>query len=204
MKRKIIISLVTLLVCLSMASTASAETKIATVSMRKLLDKYYKKSVAEEALKEKEESYNKDGKAMMEEFKTKQDEYDKALSASYDQAVTPSEREKRKLAAESKLAEVQTLQKSIQTFQSTANEQLETLKRRMLDKIIEEIRAAVNAKAKSNGYSLVLDASGESISQVPLVLYSSGESDITDAVLTQLNALAPASTGSPAPVSDKK
>ena len=204
MKRKIIISLVTVLVCLSMASTASAETKIATVSMRKLLDKYYKKSVAEQALKEKEESYNKDGKAMMEEFRTKQEEYDKALSASYDQAVTPSEREKRKLAAESKLSEVQTLQKSIQTFQSTANEQLETLKRRMLDKIIEEIRAAVNAKAKSNGYSLVLDASGESISQVPLVLYSSGESDITDDVLTQLNALAPASSGSPAPASGKK
>ena len=62
----------------------------------------------------------------------------------------------------------------------------------MRDSILEEIRTTVNGKAKAAGYALVFDTAAESANNTPIVLYSNNENDITEAVLSQLNAGAPA------------
>ena len=62
---------------------------------------------------------------------------------------------------------------------------------RMRDNILVEIKAAVTVKAKAAGYSLVIDAAAETANATTAVVYSSGENDLTDAVLKQLNAGAP-------------
>ena len=67
---------------------------------------------------------------------------------------------------------------------------------RMRTSIIDEIRKVVDAKAKAAGYSLVIDIAAESVNTTPIVLYCNNESDITDAVLAQLNSTAPADTAS--------
>ncbi len=65
----------------------------------------------------------------------------------------------------------------------------------MRDGILQDIHSAVEAKAKSAGYTMVIDTAAESINGTPIVLFSNGENDMTDAILQQLNAGAPASTG---------
>ena len=65
---------------------------------------------------------------------------------------------------------------------------------RMRENILGEIKVAVTAKAKAGGYSLVIDAAAETANATTAVVYSSGENDLTDAVLKQLNAGAPIST----------
>ncbi len=64
----------------------------------------------------------------------------------------------------------------------------------MRDSIVEEIRITVNGKAKAAGYALVFDTLAESANGTPVVLYSNNENDLTEAILSQLNAGAPAET----------
>jgi hypothetical protein len=64
--------------------------------------------------------------------------------------------------------------------------------------ILNEIKAAVAAKTKAAGYAMVFDIASETVNQTPIILYSSGENDLTSAVLAQLNAGAPVDLAKPA------
>ena len=62
----------------------------------------------------------------------------------------------------------------------------------MRDSILAEIQDEVKKKAKAAGYTLVVDTAAETINRTPVMVYTSGENDITEEVLTVLNATAPA------------
>jgi Skp family chaperone for outer membrane proteins len=109
--------------------------------------------------------------------------------------VSAEEREKRKKAAESKLIELKDLEQQITQFDNTARTNLDEQQRRLRDNILTEIRAVIDAKAKAGNLTLVLDTSSDDVRKPPVVLYNTGDNDMTDAVLKQLNANAPA--GSP-------
>ena len=181
---------------LTLGSSAMADGKIATVDMRKVQEKYWKRPQAEQALKDQALGFQKDEKVLVEEFNKMKEEYDKLVTSANDQSVTPAEREKRKSSAESLVLELQTKQKSIRAFEENASEKLESLRKRMLEKIISEIRETVNAKAKTSGFAMVIDSSADCLNQTPVVLFNNGENDMTEAVVTQLNAGAPAATSS--------
>ena len=68
----------------------------------------------------------------------------------------------------------------------------------MRDRILGEIKIAVNAKAKTEGYALVLDSAAETVNGTLTVVYNNGENDMTDAILSQLNAGAPIDVTKPA------
>jgi Skp family chaperone for outer membrane proteins len=66
---------------------------------------------------------------------------------------------------------------------------------RTTDKIIADIRVAVTAKAKTDGYSLVIDTGARSATGTPIILYAApADNDITDTVVKQLNMGAPMET----------
>ena len=67
----------------------------------------------------------------------------------------------------------------------------------MHDNLLDDIRGVLTAKAKAAGYALVLDLAGDSVNGIPVVLFSSGENDISQAVLEQLNAAAPTDGAKP-------
>ena len=58
--------------------------------------------------------------------------------------------------------------------------------------ILEEIRKLVEEQAKVGDYDYVFDKSGLSTSQVPFLLYTKDATDITPALLKDLNKDAPA------------
>jgi Skp family chaperone for outer membrane proteins len=184
------------LACL-MALPAMAQTRIATIDLRNVFDHYWKREQAEAALKERGAGLDKELKGFMDDYKKTQDDYNKLVAAANDQSVTPEERDKRKTAAEAKLAEIETSKNTIRTFEENAREQLDTQKKRMRDTILSEIRTAINAKAKLAGYTMVVDTAADSFNQTPVILYTTGENDITEAILTQLNAGAPPHTSAP-------
>jgi len=141
---------------------------------------------------------------MVQDRKTAREEYDKLMAEANDPAVSAEEREKRKRAAEDKLKYLRDQEEVMQQYQRQAAVTIEEQTKRLRDNILSEIRTIVNARAKSATYSLVIDVAAETVNRTPFVLYSSNEHDLTQDVLKELNATAPASDAKSSPSTDSK
>ena len=168
------------------------------MDLGKIFDGYWKTKQAEAALKDRATDLEKEHKGMMDDYKKGNEEYQKLLTDANDQAVSTEEREKRKKSAETKLKQMKDLQETIAQFERQARTTLDEQRMRMRNNILDEIRKVINSKAKSLSYAFVLDVSAESAKNTPMVLYSSGDNDITDVVVQQLNLTAPTDTTKPA------
>jgi outer membrane protein len=174
-----------------MGGSALAQTKIATVDLKKLFDNYYKKNLAQAAIKERADQLDKDDKSMKDDLQKGSDDYKKLLEQANDQALSADERDRRKQAADDKFKELQASKAAIDQFERQASTTLGEQRQRMRDNILVEIKTAVASKAKAAGDTMVFDTAAESGSSTPVIIYSAGENDLTDAVLAQLNAGAP-------------
>ena len=179
------------LVLLLFSLSLQAQPKIAVLDLKKIFDNYYKTKQADTQLKERATDSEKLLKGMIDDYQKANEEYKKLIDSANDQAVSVEERDKRKKSAESKLLEIQQIEKDVTAFRRTTQNTLDEQKRRMRDKILGEIREVINAKAKSSNFALVLDTAAESINQTPIVIYTNGENDLTEEILTQINATAP-------------
>ena len=175
-----------------MTSSALAQGRVATVDLRKIFDNYWKTKQADTALKDRAADIEKDHKTMLDDRKKALDEYQTLLADANNQTLSIEEREKRKKAAEDKFKQIKESEDAIGQYERQARATLDEQRKRMRDSIVEEIRTAVNGKAKLAGYALVFDTTAESVLNTPVVLYSNNENDMTSAVLAQLNAGGPA------------
>lgn len=197
-----------LAVLLCSSGSLMAQTKIAVIDLKKSFDSYWKTKQADTSLKDRAGDLDKARKGMIDDYTKANEDYKKLLDSANDQAVAPAEREKRKKNAETKLLEIKEIEQSVQQFDRQSRTTLAEQQRRMRDNILKEIREIINSKAKASGYSLIVDTAAESVNATPIVLFTNGENDITDDVINQLNANAPATpaaaTPAPAPADDKK
>jgi outer membrane protein len=188
-----------LLLVTLLSGPAFAQTRIGTVDLRKVFDGYWKTKQADAALKDRAADMDKSHKEMLDGWRKAKEDYAKLLSDANDQAVSAEERERRKRAAETKLRDMKETEENIGQFERQARTTLDEQKRRMRDNILGEIRTVLNARAKQAGSTLVIDTAAETINSTPVILYTAGENDLTDQVLSQLNAAAPIeSTSKPA------
>jgi outer membrane protein len=191
-----------LLLVTLLSGSAFAQTRLGTVDLRKVFDGYWKTKQADAALKDRAADMDKSHKEMLDGWRKAKEDYAKLLSDANDQAVSAEERERRKRTAETKLRDMKETEENIGQFERQARTTLDEQKRRMRDNILGEIRTVLNARAKQAGFTLVIDTAAETINSTPVILYTAGENDLTDQVLSQLNAAAPIeSTSKPA---DKK
>jgi len=174
-----------------MAVAAEAQSRIATVELTQVFEKYWKTKRARLALADRKADLKKDLDEMQETHKKLVQAYQKQLADANDQAVSAEERERRKKALEGKVKEIKDSEDTLKQFVGRGDAELEQQMRRMMDDVIKDIREAVAAKGKAGGYAYVVDSSAESLSKAPVFLYSSGESDLTQVVIDQLNAAAP-------------
>lgn len=182
--------------CMTLAAlvavSAQAQPKIAVVDMKKAFDSYYKTKQAEAQIKERATDSDKVYKGMIEDYKKANEDYRKLIDSSNDQAVSTDEREKRKKSAESKLMELQEIEKSVKQFEQQARTSIGEMEKRMRDKIVAEIREVVNARARAGAFTMVMDLAAVTPYQTPIILFTSGENDLTDAIIKEINANAPA------------
>jgi outer membrane protein len=187
-------AVLTILLLAFLSVPALAQTKIATVDLRKLFDGYWKTKQAQMVLNDRQAQLTKDAKSMHDDLKKGGDEYQKLLEQANDQAISADERDRRKSATADKLKQLQETKSAMDQFDRQMQITLQEQQMRMRENILTEIKAAVSAQAKIAGYSLVLDAAAETANATAAVIYNSGENDLTAAVLKQLNAGAPIST----------
>jgi outer membrane protein len=201
-------SLLLLALVTTLCGPALGQGKIATVDLKRCFDNYWKTKQADTNLKERAADMDKARKGMVDDFQKANDEYKALLDGANDQAVAAAERDKRKAGAEAKLTEISQLKQNIDAFDRQARTTLAESQRRLRDNILKEIRDLVTAKAKSKGFNLVLDTAAETRNETPVLLFTTGENDLTDEIVKELNAsappIAPASTTTPPALAPEK
>jgi outer membrane protein len=203
--KKLIHSLLPAFLLLAVSGApALAESKTALIDLRKVFDNYWKTKEADSALKDRAAEMDKQYKNLTEDWTKSRDEYQKLLATVNDQAVSSEERAKRKKTADAKMLELKEGEQTIEGFRRQATTTLDEKKRQMRDKILAEIRNAINAKAKAAGYSIVFDSAADSANATPVLIYTTGENDITDEILATLNVSAPVTLPKTAEKTDAK
>jgi outer membrane protein len=173
------------------AVPALAQNKIATVDLKKLFDGYYKTKLATAAVQERADDLQKDYSKYADDLKKHGDQYEQTLESADDPAISDDERARRKQAAADQLKQLQDSRATIEQFQRQAQITISDQKQRMRDNILTDIKKAVADKAKAAGDTMVVDSDAETVNGTPAIVYTTGDNDLTDAVLKQLNAAAP-------------
>src|SRR6266480_876514 len=154
-----------------LAATDQTQPKIAVIDLKRVFDNYWRKKQAQALVDDQKADFEKKFKEMLDDYQKAKDEYKKLIDSSSDQAVSTEERDKRKSAAEKKLLEINEIEQTADLFRKNSNENLGIQIRRMTDNILKDIREMVEAKAKAEGYTLVIDSSA----QIPTSLWRSEE-----------------------------
>ena len=184
MKKLILLTILAAFV--SAASSALADTKIASVDMKKVFNAYYKTKMAQTVLDKEKTDLRKELQDMAEALKKAQADYKQTLDQANDQAISADERDKRKQSAQEKAKDVNSRQVAIEQYQRQAETQLADKSQRMISNLVKDIQEATTAKAKAGGYSLVVNSGN-----TETFIFASPDNDLSAPVIAQLNAGAP-------------
>jgi Skp family chaperone for outer membrane proteins len=183
-----------------LALPASAQ-KVATFNLQKALEGWFKYQQAQTAREAKGNEMDDELKKMSAKLETLRDDAIKLLDQSKDISIAATERESLRKRAFDKGQELTNGLNEIKLTQNTMRETLNMQWGNIVKGMVEDITKAVQAKAKAAGYTAVWDVSASNPNfmlglriETPIVLYSNGENDITEEILKQLNAAAPAGT----------
>jgi outer membrane protein len=177
--------------------SALAQGRVATVDLGRVLDNYFKKRSAEALLKERIDDADKEMKNMGDDYRKLKDDYDAVVKSINDPGISPAERDKREAEATEKRRRLNELQAAIDDYRRNSSIRLQEHRNRLMGGLLGDITNAISAKAKTAGFSMVIDTAAVSVSGAPVVAFSNRENDITDAILTQLNAGAPSDATKP-------
>jgi len=185
--------LIHLLTAVFLLSTASlqAQTRIATINLKKVFDGYWKRIQADKTLKERAKAFDDELSKMREEFKAETQDLPALEKAIKDTLISETEKAKRQKAFETKVIKAKELEQSMIQFNNTARATLDELQRQTRNDLLAEIQDHIRKKAKSEGVNMVIDTASETINQTPVLVFSDGSNDWTDQVLGTLNIGAP-------------
>ena len=176
-------------VALSLAAGAvqAVEQRVVFVNMEKCFSEYYKTKLADAQLKAQADSFKSERKKLVDEFQRKQDAFNKARDEAQNVALSEDARNKKRTEAEELLVEIRDNEGKIRRYDEQKQKSLDEQSRRMRKDIVTEIRESITAYSRTQGYTAVFDASGDSMNLVPLTLYNDPTADITEAVIGLLN-----------------
>lgn len=190
--RKIILPCLIGAVSLCVASTsAHAQMKLGTVDMNTVFTSYYMTKDAEAKINEARAAAKKELDERLETLKKSMDDINKTNQEIEKPELSKEGKDKLAKQRDEKVQEARNLDREIAEFRQTRERQLQEQFLRMRKDIIDQIMKVVNEKVKAGGYDLVLDKSGASMGQIPVVLYSRADLDFSNDIITTLNKNAP-------------
>ena len=136
--------------------------------------------------------FDAEGKKYQDEYKSLTEKYNAALAKVDDPTITAETKALRKAEAEEILMEIKNIEAAITQFERSARTALLEQQRRHRTNIIKEITELVAKRAQSGGYSMVFDVGADSADRTKILVYTDGKDDLTQDILKQLNANAPA------------
>ena len=104
----------------AVAFSASAQSKLASVDMKKIFNSYYKTKMAQAAIDKDKTDLTKEIKDMSDALNKARTDYKNMLDQANDQAISADERDKRKTAATEKAKDVNSRQVAIEQYSRQA------------------------------------------------------------------------------------
>ncbi len=173
------------------APLASAQTKLGILDMNKIFTEYYKTKDAETKLNEQRAAAKKEFDDRVETLKASMEEINK-INIEVEKPELSEDAKAAKLKErEEKVNEARNLDREVNEFKGSRENQLQEQFVRMRGDIIKDIMKVVNENIAKKGFDLVLDKSGLSAGQIPVVVYSRDDLDFSTEIVTALNASAP-------------
>lgn len=192
------------------ASFAQGTLKIGTVDMQRAFKEYNKTKDAESKVNDAKNAAKKEFDDRTDVYKKALDEINKLNQQLDSPALAADAKSKMAKDRDEKIANIKNMEREINEFRQTREQQLQQQAMRMREGIVKEITDIVLERVKTNGMDLVFDKSGQSTNYVPLVLYSKDSADFTTEIIAALNKKTasapekPATTAAPPATSPAK
>src|SRR5438477_6629698 len=185
--KKLLSLALTSMLALPLAAFGQGTLKIGTVNMDRAFKEYSKTKEAEKKINDAKDAAKK-------EFDDRTDAYKKALEEVNNlnkqlesQALSADKKTQLAKDRDDKINNIKNMEREINEFRQTRENQLREQALRMREGIVKEITDIVNDKVKTLNMDLVFDKSGMSFNGVPLVMYARDSYDFTNDVIAALN-----------------
>jgi outer membrane protein len=171
--------------------------------MKKVFESYWRTKEAETKMSETRATLKRELDERLQTRKELQDSIEK-LNEDIKKPELSKERALSKTKErDDKIGEWQNMMRELQAYQMEKEKQLADQTLRIRNGIVDEIRKVVDDEVKTVGYDLVFDTSGNSINNVPVILYAKESYDFTKVIVEKLNATRPKSSSAPEPSPEK-
>jgi outer membrane protein len=188
-------------IAIFLASSAlhAADLKVGVIDMTKVFQEFHKTKSAADKYKG---NYEKAGQEMQERqelYKKLATEAQKLQKMAQDPIITPDQRNKYAAELGEKVKEIRSMELEMQEFAERRQTQLKQEDMQIRKGLYEEILVVVRDKSKNEGFDMVFDKTGVSLSTVPVLLYvkEGAATDMTDQIIVELNKDAPAPGAEP-------
>src|SRR5205809_8130240 len=185
--KKLLSLALTSMLALPLAAFGQGALKVGTINMDRAFKEYTKTKEAERKINDAKDAAKK-------EFDDRTDAYKKALEEVNNlnkqlesQALSADKKTQLAKDRDDKINNIKNMEREINEFRQTRENQLREQALRMREGIVKEITDIVNDKVKTLNMDLVFDKSGMSFNGVPLVMYARDSYDFTNDVVAALN-----------------
>ena len=169
------------------AGVRAAELKIAVIDMQKAFEQYEKTKTLQIKLDQQMEVFREYSNQLNQQYQNLRKQYEAARDDSQNIAFTGAERENKRLKAQQLYESLKLKEQELTSYKESRKAQLNEMHEKLRTELIDEIKQVVHNKAVLEGYTIVLDKSGISLSDVSLVIYYQPNLDITESVVQDLN-----------------
>ena len=168
------------------AGVCRAESKIAVVNVKTVVESYDKTDAADDQLSALRADFMGEQEEMKAKLSELYEEYEKCRDEATDRALSEEERTKRGNMALEKELEIKKYEREIRKTALLRKKQFEDQKKRLYGNILDKVTEIVSDHAKKEGYEVVLDSSGLITGGLGFIVYSSEKVDITDLVVKKM------------------
>ena len=167
---------------------ASAQpVNIAVVDMDKVFNEYHRTRTLNERLQQSAQEFRTEHEQLLKELEALQEQFQALREDALNVALSDEVRERKRNEAEDMTVKMAEKEEQVREQLERRGRELEAQQRRMRDRILEEIRERVTSHARSQGFALVLNASGRGQGGVEQVVFHESRIDITRRILEMLN-----------------
>jgi len=168
-------------------SISASEPKIAVVDMETIFKSYYKTKINSAKFKKQAATYKEYADNLANSQLKLEEEFRALRDASQNIAFSETERESKRLAARDKYRQLEAKQNELQQYDREKSTKLKEQYDKMRKELLSEIRKNIAKYAKQQLYTIVIDASGKTMNNIPLIIYYQTEMDITEIIIARIN-----------------